>query len=320
MEKASIRSTFLSPPLRLHSIPLPPHLSLTSIHRLPILKAIKAHSFHSFGEQTRASKRLSSWDDKPYDWAPGGRRYYLDEQDVVSFLQHRSRLIPFEASSFNSATYLWKKIEDIPEERRHNLLRSVKSSLITKAWEVAGMRYQDAKLAKKSGSQFLSNPKSSGKTEEWLCRTSYGPALVPWLDSFKQTFFRAKDGETYGRITLGSLLPFGLANIYKSPLYFKVKEVAEVMATEQPCDLAYEFGDGNYNPLIFPDGFPIPEEHKWPFNDQLVIYIRHAGPGIMVAQAWQEGRSLEQVPKKFCGEILMIKDYFTTSNDRHRIP
>lgn len=50
-------------------------------------------------------------------------------------------------------------------------------------------------------------------------------------------------------------------------------------------------------------------EYPRPFNDNFVIYVRHAGPGVLVAQAWQEGRELEQVPKKFCGEILMVKDF-----------
>lgn len=49
--------------------------------------------------------------------------------------------------------------------------------------------------------------------------------------------------------------------------------------------------------------------HPWPFNDQVVIYIRNMGPGVLVGQAWQEGEELEVVPKKLCGEILMIKDY-----------
>lgn len=49
--------------------------------------------------------------------------------------------------------------------------------------------------------------------------------------------------------------------------------------------------------------------HRQPFGDQLVVYIRHVGPGVAVGQAWQEGRELEQVPKKFCGEILMVKEY-----------
>lgn len=49
------------------------------------------------------------------------------------------------------------------------------------------------------------------------------------------------------------------------------------------------------------------EEHRWPFDDHLVIYVRHGGPGVLVGQAWQEGKDLDQVPKKFCGEILMVK-------------
>lgn len=28
-----------------------------------------------------------------------------------------------------------------------------------------------------------------------------------------------------------------------------------------------------------------------------------------MGQAWQEGESLEQVPKKLCDEILMVRDY-----------
>lgn len=85
------------------------------------------------------------------------------------------------------------------------------------------------------------------------------------------------------------------------------------MPTEEPCDLAYDFGDGLLDPHDIPEGFPKPEKHPWPFNDQVVIYIRHLGPGVMVGQAWQEGVALEQVPKKLCKEVLMVKDYFSAS-------
>lgn len=50
-------------------------------------------------------------------------------------------------------------------------------------------------------------------------------------------------------------------------------------------------------------------KHPYPFNDQIVIYIRYLGPGVSVGQAWQEGNKLEQIPQKLCGEILMVKDY-----------
>ena len=49
-------------------------------------------------------------------------------------------------------------------------------------------------------------------------------------------------------------------------------------------------------------------KHPYPFNDQLVVYIRRLGPGVSVGQAWQEGNVLEQVPRKLCSEILMVKD------------
>ena len=50
-------------------------------------------------------------------------------------------------------------------------------------------------------------------------------------------------------------------------------------------------------------------KHPWPINDEVVIYVRNLGPGVVVAQAWQEGKELKQVPKKLCSEILMVKDY-----------
>lgn len=55
--------------------------------------------------------------------------------------------------------------------------------------------------------------------------------------------------------------------------------------------------------------FSVAVKHLYPFNDQVVVYIRHLGPGVSVGQAWQEGKALEHVPQKLCGEILMVKDY-----------
>lgn len=49
----------------------------------------------------------------------------------------------------------------------------------------------------------------------------------------------------------------GLANSF-SPLYFVVRQLKEVMPTEQPCDLAYEFGDGLFDLHEYPEGFPKP--------------------------------------------------------------
>ncbi|XLT71252.1 hypothetical protein HN873_027678 [Arachis hypogaea] len=94
-----------------------------------------------------------------------------------------------------------------------------------------------------------------------------------------------------------------------APLYFAPRDIKEVMSTEQPCDLAYEFGDGLFDVKEFPQCFPKPVKHPYPFNDQLVIYIRHIGPGVCIGQAWQEGTKIEQVPRKLCSEILMVKDY-----------
>lgn len=249
----------------------------------------------------------SSWDEKPHIVLPNGKVEFLDEGDVVSFLDPPKELIPLDPSSYNPAAYLWKKIEDIPEERRHRLLFMLNPRLISKAWEIAGTRYDDPKLAKKIASTFLSNGGEAALPESWNCRTSGGPVVISWLKFFKKVIFCCKDGRKYGRFIGGSLLQGLSKSLY--PMYFTVSQFNEVMPTEQPCDFAYELGDGLWDLPDYPKDFPKPAKHPWPFNDQVVIYIRHVGPGVLVGQAWQEGAALKQVPKKLCGEILMVKDY-----------
>ncbi|KAK6118716.1 hypothetical protein DH2020_047521 [Rehmannia glutinosa] len=257
------------------------------------------------------AKATSKWNAEPYGASQSGGKYYLDEQDVVTFLDPPKELIPLDPSSYNPASYLWKKIEDIPEERRHRLLSVLNPRLISRAWEIAGRRYDDPKLAKKSASSLLSGGDRAGSLELWRCRTSGAPLPIAWINTSEKVIFRCTDGKAYGRLIGG----YPLLGVIKSfsPLYFSVSEVHEVMSTEQPCDLAYEFGDGLLNLPEYPQEFPKPAKHPWPFNDQVVIYIRHMGPGVLVGQAWQEGRELQQVPKKLCSEILMVKDYFASN-------
>ncbi|KAL2462405.1 Cell division control protein/predicted DNA repair exonuclease [Forsythia ovata] len=250
------------------------------------------------------AEATSSWDEKPYEVLPSGKIAYLDEQDVVAFLDPPKELIPLDPSSYNPAAYIWKKIEDIPEERRHRLLTLLKPRLISRAWEIAGTRYDNAKLANKSASSLLSNGNGTNSLEMWNCRTSGGPFPISWIKFFQKAIFRHKDGNTYGRLIGGSLM----AGIFSSfsPLYFTVREVNEVLSTEQPCDLSYEFGDGLLDLSEYPQGFPKPAKHPWPFNDQVVIYVRHMGPGVLVGQAWQEGEAVQQVPKKLCVWALSL--------------
>ncbi|PNX98791.1 hypothetical protein L195_g022048, partial [Trifolium pratense] len=142
----------------------------------------------------------SPWDDKPFEILPNGKRSYLDEQDVIAFLDPPNDLIPLDPTSYNPAAYLWKKIEDIPEERRHRLLllikpRSfphsrkkiedipeerrhrllllIKPRLISMAWQIAGTRYEDPTLVRKTESMLLINSnKDEAMLEYYNCRTS----------------------------------------------------------------------------------------------------------------------------------------------------
>ncbi|CAL1373988.1 unnamed protein product [Linum trigynum] len=250
---------------------------------------------------------VSPWDDKPYEILPTGKRAYLDEQDVVAFLDPPMELIPLDPASYNPAAYLWKKIDDVPEERRHRLIHLLDPRLISRAWEIAGTRYEDSKLTKLMASNLLSCKDGERSLEFYHCRSGGGPSPIGWMKFFKKAIFRSNSGKVYGRFIAGGVVG-QIANSI-SPLYFLTTEDREVMATEQPCDLAYEFGDGHLNLDNCPVSFPKPGKHPYPFNDQVMVYVRHIGPGVSVGQAWQEGKELQQVPRKLCGEILMVKDY-----------
>nr|CAD1827865.1 unnamed protein product [Ananas comosus var. bracteatus] len=281
---------------------------------LPIGSVVEASLRRGAGGGSSSS---SSWDDEPYELLPGGRRAYLDEQDVASFLDPPKELIPIDPDSYNPASYLWKKIGDIPEERRDHLLSTLKSRHISRMWELAGTRYQDVKLAKQSSSPLLSMSGSSPALEVWTCRTSKGALPVPWFNDFKKVIFRGKDGDTYGRIILGALNPFSVARSYH-PLYFKVKQVVEVMSTEQPCDLAYEFADGLFDHDVFPENFLKPaclthEKTETSLAVQRSIGFLHTSCRTRYP-SWTSMARREKPrtsSKKLCGEILMVKDYCT---------
>lgn len=59
-------------------------------------------------EQDNFEKNKSPWDDdKPYELLPGGRRFYIDEQDIATLLDPPKELIPLDPASYNPAAYLW---------------------------------------------------------------------------------------------------------------------------------------------------------------------------------------------------------------------
>ncbi|KVH92895.1 hypothetical protein Ccrd_005059 [Cynara cardunculus var. scolymus] len=217
----------------------PPHLQASNLklsnNRFPINPTTVSVRWVS---TTVHSLHVSPWDDKPHQLLPGGQISYYDEMDVVSFLDPPKQLIPLDPSSYNPAAYLWKKIDDIPEERRHRLLALLNPRLISRAWEVAGTRYDNPKLAKQNSSILFAG--------------EAGPLAVPWINYFKKALFRCEDGQTFGRVIDASVLR-GLSHSF-APLYFTVREVNEVMATEQPCDVAYEFGSGLLDIQEYPQG------------------------------------------------------------------
>ena len=71
-------------------------------------------------------------------------------------------------------------------------------------------------------------------------------------------FVNSTQSNEYYNVSGGSVLS-GFAKSF-SPLYFELKQVKEVMSTGQPCDLAYDFGDGLLDLQEYPQGFPKPGE------------------------------------------------------------
>ncbi|KAF3782624.1 hypothetical protein EJ110_NYTH33805 [Nymphaea thermarum] len=54
-----------------------------------------------------SSAEISPWDEKPYDLSRTGKKVYLDELDVATFLDPPKELIPLDPASYNPAGYLW---------------------------------------------------------------------------------------------------------------------------------------------------------------------------------------------------------------------
>lgn len=58
---------------------------------------------------------------------------------------------------------------------------------------------------------------------------------------------------------------------------------------------------------FFVVGFAV--KHLPPFNDKACDYLRAVGPGVLVGQAWVEGRKLEQFPRQLFGEFMMVQKF-----------
>lgn len=235
----------------------------------------------------------------PYRILETGSKLYLDELDVLTLLDPPSFLIPTDANSYNQAAYLWKKIGDIPKERRHRLLDLLTPKQVANMWDITGEMYglpnspllEPANVLLGTKSEFFMKPVT------WTGKAFNVSWPLTWFSTFKKAFFLAPDGSVYGRVITGGWL---LQNMTKwlLPLYFEAREIRKVVATEEPCHIALEYGDGQLHLPEVPKDFPRPAKHPWPFNDASFDYLRPAGPGVLVGQWWIEGVDLEQMPDR----------------------
>eukprot|EP00250_Pteridium_aquilinum_P020904 c24986_g1_i1 orf=457-1539(-) len=238
-----------------------------------------------------------------------GRKVYLDELDVLTLLDPPSFLIPTDANTYNQAAYLWKKIGDIPEERRHNLLSLLTPKQVANMWDIAGQMYGHPNPPLLEPANVLLGTQSElfMKPVTWTGKAFNVSWPLTWFSTFQKVFFLATDGSVYGRVITGGWLLKSMTK-WLLPLYFEVRETRKVVATEEPCNIALEYGDGQLHLQEVPQNFPKPARHPWPFSDASFDYLRPAGPGVLVGQWWIEGIDLEQMPEKRL-DFVLIKDY-----------
>ncbi|KAG6555497.1 hypothetical protein Mapa_002732 [Marchantia paleacea] len=257
-----------------------------------------------------ASGREIPEGEDPFRLLENGQKVYLDELDVISLLEPPTYLRPYQSFNYNHAAFLWKKIGDIPEERRHRLLDLLLPRQITKLWEIANLRYDDPDLFVEDAGGLIYKPalQNPGKPIVWDGRVTNVPWYYTPFSRFQKVFF-SKNGKVYGRVKTGGFLLHGLQGKV-APLYFEVQQVDQVMATDEFCDLVFDYGDGQLHLKgSLPSGFPRPVTHLPPFNDKACDYLRAVGPGVVVGQGWVEGLDLEQIPRRLFGEFVMIQKY-----------
>jgi hypothetical protein len=129
-----------------------------------------------------------------------------------------------------------------------------------------------------------------------------------------QVFFVSKDKELYGRVIVGGPLLERIGHLF-APLYFQVRPVQIVPATNETCDLAFCYGDGHFELKdAVPKGYPQPGRQPWPFGNSFFDYIRAVGPGVLVGQSWYGASTTkERSPHKYLGEFVLIRNFEKTT-------
>lgn len=244
--------------------------------------------------------------EKPYRISCTGWKADPEELDVLNLLEPLPKhSYPLQRSKSKLAMELWNKINIIQEERRPYLIYLLKAKHISTMWEIAEMHYNDTSTDTDSVAAILERKLIF--PEFWRGKISGGDRLFPLKGKFKMAFFVDKNVDgVYGRVLLGKFLMRKISDKF-APLYFAVRKPNGVPMNVKPCKLAFEFEEGQLQLSDLPENFPKPAKHPWPFKDQ-VVYMRSAGPNVLVGQALQKDREHEKAPPKLWGMIVLIKD------------
>ncbi|EFJ15532.1 hypothetical protein SELMODRAFT_445436 [Selaginella moellendorffii] len=244
--------------------------------------------------------------DRPYRTIPGLGKFYLDELDVITLLDP-PYLSPLDPASYNHASFIWKKIGDVPEERRARLLELIHPSLMQSMWEVTGKRYDSPKLFAGDAFTLLPAPEIEEPYKKTIWHGKVGGDFWPWswLRDITIEFFVSKDDGIYGQLSCSGL--FGSVVSRYMPLYFKVQQAEFVSVTNDECDMVLDFSSGHLHLKDeLPSSFRKPEKLSWPLEN-FVAYIRPAGPGVLVGQLWQKRSDAKEAPPLKLGKLVIVK-------------
>lgn len=246
---------------------------------LPITR-IRVRALNSTGDD---------WINQPSFVLNNGETDHADERVLLDLLGSPN------VSLKTIMTHLPRTLKHIETEGRlHRLCQILERRRISKLWTVA------------SPSAMV-----SPEPEKWCGRSwKINREGFSWTGGLK----RHQQLSLQGRWEMEILdcydsYDYGVFSQGKSEFLFIVeKNPICIRDSVRPCDLAFDFGDGKRLRRHHHQSFIEQAKQRGSLNDSLTVYIRSAGPKVLVGQIWKPDTKEDKVTKNPWGLLLLVKD------------